>query len=196
MATVVLRGKFPAGSQVGLYPRHPGALQFVPGNAKALKQTKTDEGSETKFDGLEDGTYFAAAEVDGHWRAVFVTAKPARRGAAKGAPRPTTFDPTLVSQTHDVDQADKGKPVTPFHDPKVGKPVPEDQRDAQIPERHLPQEDFTDVPQRSNTITGHATPVVDENAEKPDAALKKVEEAATPDKPKSTKATSARKGKK
>lgn len=101
-AKVVVRGAFPAGAKVHLFPRLGDT--FAAGNPVQTK-TATKLG-EVEFTGLEEGrSFWAAAEVDGVWRPRAVVAKVAGEEAA-GEP----FDPTdpatqrqLRSQREDSD---------------------------------------------------------------------------------------------
>lgn len=162
MADVQVRGGFPANTTVGLFARAPGALQFNGDSAEGVQSKKTDAQGAVKFTGLDEGQQlWVAAQVDGEWRARQVTAKDRPATGKKVEARPTSFDPSLVAQTHHVVQegarsTTSARPVAPFAHASAGVPTPAGER-AQEPQPHVRQEDVS-APQRSSTITGQATP--------------------------------------
>jgi hypothetical protein len=200
-AKVTLRGRFPAGTKVGLHRRVGDGFEQNP-----VKTATTDKSSETKFDGLDaHAQFFAVAEVDGERRAVGVTAKPAlgphpdlattrhahrealreqHEAAAASAEAATKKDPLagspalggpdpsrqIVTGSRSTTSSQRGpsEPVvlksadglseTRFASATAGVPNPDAQKAVEVQPAPR-QEDAGDVPQRSATLTGEATPV-------------------------------------
>lgn len=162
-ASVTLRGRFPAGTKVGLYPRYGD--HFRGGNV-LTSETVGDDGT-VSFRGLpEGGKYFVAAEVDDRVRSAAVTAKvPAEakqrlsrdevREALRST-RPAADGRKIVTgPRNSVSARATGRLGRPFASETAGVPTADGEAEATP---HLRQEDARDVPQRSATPTGMATP--------------------------------------
>ncbi len=164
-ASVTLRGGFPVGTEVGLYPR---TGDFFRGGRSVQKGKVGDDGH-VRFDGLEEGDrYWAAAEVDDRVRARAVTAK-VQPGAKKAlaakevrerlhATRPAMPSGQVVSGARNtVNSRATSASGAAFASKAAGVPTPKEDQEAE-PLPHVRQEDARDVPQRSATVTGMATP--------------------------------------
>lgn len=72
LLTLSCGGRWPVGSEVGLFKR--SGLEFNP-EASRIASEVVGESLEVSFDAPVAVPLFAAAEVDGRWRAVAVMAK-------------------------------------------------------------------------------------------------------------------------
>lgn len=190
MATLTLRGRFTPGTKVhavrqaGDYP--PTA---IPRNAEKTATTTKD--SETTFKDLTDGAhYWAVAEVDGVVRAVAIYARPDDYAGESGlaatrhaAQQEAAAQAQLAAEAHAeavkkdplVNSPALGGPdpvhnvvegtrsTANIHDPAAGEPSKSKEKDPQPAVR---QEDVKGE-QRSDTLTGQATPTDAPKAEKP-----------------------------
>jgi hypothetical protein len=181
MATVTLTpgGRFPEGEKVRLVPRVGD--WYAPGGEGVAEAKVGPQGAE--FENVEPGWYYAVAEVDGVERAVAVTAKdddgtlPARtpqastdtpRKPAEMAqfhPQPGSNREVITGARSSMDlkfrkgasEAEKAKIVNTAI-PAAHVPV-EDEDAEDHPAPGAKQADAVDVPQRSATPVGTATPV-------------------------------------
>lgn len=155
-ASVTLRGRFPIGAKVGLYPR---TGDFFRGGTAIASQTVSKDGT-ASFTGLEEGARFwVAADIDGTVRSAAVTAK-VQPGAAKVVTAKEIRERLHSTRPVQGVVMVSGPRSTTSMRPavkSVGEPTPADEREAE-PLPHLRQEDARNVPQRSATLTGMATP--------------------------------------
>lgn len=178
-----LSGRFPAGTEVGLYRDHIGGGTLRADDARlsgAIKTATVGDDQSVEFDGLDDGErLFIGGYVEEdvprpgekvarvEWRSVSITAQvPQRReGRLSPAEQREALAQTLSAGERMPDRTSVGtrdsRALTaggmPIAAANAGKPTPEGAPDERVP--HLRQEDAVDVEQRSATITGQATPV-------------------------------------
>lgn len=169
--SVRLAGRFPVGTEVGLYRRHADILH--PGSV-AIKKGKVRPDGEARFDGLDPGeALFVAGTVDEQWRFVAVTAsglptdpdapKPMTEKEVAEAltqTRPSTEDRTVIGARNTsnakIERKARSSRGADFAHPDTGVPS------AEVPANPVPalsQEDARDLDQMSATVTGQATPV-------------------------------------
>ena len=163
-ARVRLRGQFPANSRIELHERNGD--WFQPGQlGSPVKTATSDKNSVVEFKGLNAGDRFWAVDPkanSGQGRAVAVTAKeqPAAKpkssplqSAARGGADPTANVRLVTGARSSKDK----KPAPTFFHESVGEPTPKSEQEAE-PLPAPRQEDFTGVPQRSDTVSGEAHP--------------------------------------
>lgn len=169
--SVKLAGRFPVGTEVGLYRRHADILH--PGT-QAIKKGKVNDHGEVEFKALDPGeALFVAGYVGEDWRFVSVTASgvPADPDAPKPLTdkqvaevltqtRPSTEDRTVIGARNTanakVERRARSSKGAEFAHPETGVPSAEV---PLVPTPALSQEDARDLDQRSATVTGTATPV-------------------------------------
>jgi hypothetical protein len=150
MAGARLRaGYFHAGTKVGAHPRTGDLWPGVEALGKPVK-TATSDGTTVEFDGLEPGRYWAA---DGS-RHVAFTAKDEVARRVRTPPSDGKYDPQKVPAVRESYEIRTGASGTKVSGKLVEAKLPK----GQEPHPHLNQASIGDVPQRSSTPLGQATP--------------------------------------
>jgi hypothetical protein len=172
-ASVTLRGRFPEGTRVGLYARHGYTLS--PGAERLSTRTVGKDLTVTFADREPGERLWIAAEIDGTFRHVAVTAKeqPRQKRRLTGAESreklaQTIFQPTDRTYRVEGPRSAADAPVTgsrargsrgqPFVAKNAGEPLPKGEIPVEAhPARRI--EDARGEQLRSDTITGTAYPV-------------------------------------
>lgn len=166
---VTLRGRFAPRTKVTLHARH-GDVYNPDTAGPILDRGTVNKDGEIQFTGLDLGhRYWIAGDVDDIPRGVAMTAKPQNETVAKlseaevterlAQTRPAVDDRTerITGARNSVTARATSRSGQPFAHPQVGKPTPKGDLPDE-PNPHARQEDVKG-PQRSDTITGQATPV-------------------------------------
>lgn len=180
---VRLNGRFSPGTKVSLFERH--GTQFDRAHVgNTLARGKVDQQGSVEFLGLQaKRSYWVAAEIDGEWRAVQMTAK--EQPAQKQRLSSDAVGEKLAQTRPPASAVRASTPVTgarsttdarvvagvgaPFAHQQVGKPTPKADREDQ-PAPYARIEDVSDgTPLRSHTVTGEAHVV---NPDLPDGKLR------------------------